>query len=125
MAQFFSPEYFQELQKVLNNDAEFKAKTASVNTTILMVNRDTKKSFLLSVSKGQATVVEGNEETKADFTFIGDTATWVANHKGEAPMEKLVLTGKLKFKGSIPKIMGMKSQLNIIDRLAQGIQAEM
>ncbi|HEX2022791.1 MAG TPA: SCP2 sterol-binding domain-containing protein [Candidatus Thermoplasmatota archaeon] len=125
MAQFFSADYFQDLQKTLNNDPDFKAKTANVNSTILMVNRDTKKSFLLKVERGTATIAEGNEETKADFTFIGDTATWVANHKGEAPMEKLVLTGKLKFKGSIPKIMGMKNQLNIIDRLAQTVPAEM
>lgn len=124
MAQFFSAEYFQDLQRTLNADADFKAKTASVHSTILMVDRDTKRSFLLKVERGAATITEGGEETKADFTFIGDTATWIANHKGEAAMEKLVLTGKLKFKGSIPKIMGMKSQLNVIDRLAQTVPAE-
>lgn len=122
--QLFSLQYFEEVQKVLNNDPEFKAKTANVTTTILMVNRDTHQSFLLGIDKGVATVTQGSEDTKADFTFIGDTATWVKNHQGEAPMEKLVMTGKLKFKGSIPKIMGMKSQLTIIDRLAQSVEAE-
>lgn len=124
MAQFFGPQYFQDLERTLNGDAEFKAKTANVNATILMVNRDTKKSFLLKVERGTATITEGNEETKADFTFIGDTLTWWANHRGDVSMEKLVLTGKLKFKGSIPKIMGMKAQLNVIDKLAQSVQAQ-
>lgn len=125
MAQLFTMPYFEEFVKTLNNDSEFKAKAGGVQATVLMVNRDTKKSFLLTLNKGTATVVEGNEDTKADFTFIGDTPTWVANHKGEAPMEKLVMTGKLKFKGSLPKIMGLRSQLAIIDQIAQRVPAEL
>lgn len=120
----FSPEYFRELEKTLNNDAEFKAKTAGVKATALMVNRDTKTSFLIAIDKGTAVITQGSEDTKADFTFIGDTAVWAANHRGEASMEKLILTAKLKFKGSIPKLMGLKSQLTIIDRIAQGVPAE-
>jgi hypothetical protein len=38
-------------------------------------------------------------------------------------MEKLVMTGKLKFKGSIPKIMGMRAQLGVIDKIAQSVPA--
>ena len=124
MPEMFTGAFFDELVKTLNNDAEFKNKTASVNATVLMVNRDTKKSYLLTIEKGAAKWVEGNEETKADFTFIGDTPTWVSNHKGEITMEKAIMTGKLKFKGSLPKIMGMRSQLVVIDQLAQKIPTD-
>lgn len=124
MAQLFTAPFFDELVKTLNNDAEFKSKAGNVAATVLMVNRDTKKSFLLNLNKGNVTWTEGNEETKADFTFIGDTATWVANHKGEIAMEKAVMTGKLKFKGSLPKIMGLRSQLAVIDAIAQRVPAE-
>lgn len=124
MAQLFTPPFFDELVKTLNGDAEFKNKAGNVVATVLMVNRDTKKSFLLNLDKGHVTWTEGTEETKADFTFIGDTATWVANHKGEIAMEKAVMTGKLKFKGSLPKIMGLRSQLAIIDQIAQRVPAE-
>ncbi|HET6404128.1 MAG TPA: SCP2 sterol-binding domain-containing protein [Candidatus Thermoplasmatota archaeon] len=121
----FSSEFFEELVKTLNNDPEFKSKTANVNTTVLMVNRDTKTSHLITISKGTAVYNgPGTEETKADFTFIGDSATWIANHKGEIPMEKAVMTGKLKFKGSLPKIMSLRSQLTIIDNIAQKVPAE-
>ncbi len=125
MVKLFTAPYFDEFVKVLNNSDDFKAKTANVNVTVLMVNKDDKSSFLLTLTKGTAAYVPGSEDTKADFTFIGDYATWVANHKGEAPLEKLVMTGKLKFKGSIPKIMSMRSQLVVIDNLAQTIEAEL
>lgn len=121
MPSLFTNEFFDELVKRLNNDADFKAKTANVTATVLMVNTDTKTSFLMSISKGAATWTPGTPETKADFTFLGDAATWEANHRGEAPMEKLVMTGKLKFKGSIPKIMSLRAQLGVIDKIAQGV----
>lgn len=120
----FSSAFFEELVKTLNNDPEFKSKTASVNATVLMVNKDTHTSHLVTITKGVATYAPGTEETKADFTFIGDSATWIANHKGEIPMEKAVMTGKLKFKGSLPKIMGMRAQLTVIDNIAQKVPAE-
>ena len=121
----FSSAFFEELAKTLNNDAEFKSKTANVTATVLMVNRDKHTSHLLTINKGTATYNgPGSEETKADFTFIGDEATWIANHKGEIAMEKAVMTGKLKFKGSLPKIMGLRSQLTVIDNIAQKIPAE-
>ena len=121
MPALFTDAFFEELVKRLNADADFKQKTGSVAATVLMVNTDTKTSYLLTVSKGAASWAKGNEQSKADFTFLGDSATWMSNHKGEAPMEKLVMTGKLKFKGSIPKIMSLRSQLGVIDKVAQGI----
>ena len=121
MPALFTDGFFDELIKRLNNDADFKAKTASVTATVLMVNLDTKHSFLMHLNKGAATWAPGTPETKADFTFLGESKVWESNHKGEAPMDKLVMTGKLKFKGSIPKIMGLKNQLSIIDRIAQSI----
>lgn len=121
MPALFTDEFFEELTKRLNDDAEFKQKTASVVATVLMVNTDTKESYLLAVNKGVASWQKGNEQSKADFTFLGDAKTWESNHRGEAPMEKLVMTGKLKFKGSIPKIMSLRSQLGVIDKVAQAI----
>jgi putative sterol carrier protein len=121
MPALFTDAFFDELVKRMNNDPDFRSKAGSVVATVLMVNTDTKQSFLLNLNKGAAAWSKGAQDSKADFTFLGDTATWVANHKGEAPMEKLVMTGKLKFKGSIPKIMGLRSQLSVIDKIAQSV----
>lgn len=123
MPALFTDAFFEELTKRLNNDTDFKTKTANVTATVLMVNLDTKLSYVLTVTKGAAAWQKGNEQSKADFTFLGDTATWDSNHRGEAPMEKLVMTGKLKFKGSIPKIMSLRAQLGVIDKVAQSIGA--
>jgi len=121
MPALFTSAFFDELVKRLNHDPDFKSKTANVNSTVLMVNTETKQSFLMTIQKGVASHQPGNMESKADFTFLGDPATWAANHRGEAAMEKLVMTGKLKFKGSIPKIMGLRAQLGVIDKIAQSI----
>ena len=121
MPALFTSAFFDELVRRLNDDPDFRSKTANVNATVLMVNTDTKTSFLMAIQKGSASYQPGSMESKADFTFLGPTDVWAANHRGEAPMEKLVMTGKLKFKGSIPKIMGLRSQLTVIDRIAQSV----
>jgi putative sterol carrier protein len=121
MPALFTSAFFDELVQRLNDDADFRSKTANVNATVLMVNTDTKTSFLMTIQKGAARYQPGALDSKADFTFLGTTEVWNSNHKGEAPMEKLVMTGKLKFKGSIPKIMGLRSQLSVIDKIAQSV----
>ena len=124
-APFFTQGYFEELVKTLNSDAEFKQKAANMNLSILMSAKDKGLTALLRIQDGQATAQAALPEEKADFKFIGDYAVWAANHRGEAALDKLVMTGKLKFVGSIPKIMGMRSQLMIIDRLAQTVPADL
>lgn len=122
---FFTPAYFEELARTLNADAEFKQKTASMNLSILMSAKDKGLAALLRIKDGQASVQAATPEEKADFKFLGDYAVWASNHRGEAPLDKLVMTGKLKFVGSIPKIMGLRGQLLVIDKLAQTVPAEM
>lgn len=124
MPALFTDEFFEELTTRLNADADFKQKTAGIAATVLMVNTDTRTSYLLAVDKGTAAWQKGSEQSKADFTFLGDAKTWESNHRGEAPMEKLVMTGKLKFKGSLPKIMALRAQLTVIDNIAQKVPAE-
>ncbi len=124
-AAFFTQGYFEELARTLNADPEFKAKTASMNLSIVMSAKDKGLTALMRIQNGQATVQMATPEEKADFKFLGDYAVWASNHRGEAALDKLVMTGKLKFVGSIPKIMGLRSQLLIIDRIAQGVPAEM
>ena len=124
-APFFTQGYFEELVKTLNSDAEFKQKTASMNLSIVMSAKDKGLTGLLRIKDGQASVQMATPEEKADFKFIGDYAVWASNHRGEAALDKLVMTGTLKFVGSIPKIMGMRSQLLVIDKLAQGVPAEL
>lgn len=122
---FFTPSYFEELATTLNGDPEFRQKTASMSLSIVMSAKDKGLTALLRIQNGQATVQPATPEEKADFKFLGDYATWAANHRGEAALDKLVMTGKLKFIGSIPKIMGLRGQLLVIDRIAQTVPAEM
>lgn len=125
MPAFFTPAYFEELARVLNADPEFKAKAATLKVTILMSAKDKGLTALVRIAEGKATAEPATPETPADFKFIGAYEVWAANHRGEAPLDKLVMTGKLKFVGSIPKIMSLRNQLLVIDRVAQGVQADL
>jgi putative sterol carrier protein len=124
MVQYFTRPYFEELANLLNNDKEFQAKASNLSVTLLNVAKDKNVSFLLKVDKGKVSVQDGTPETAADFTFIGDYATWITNHKDGATLEKLIMTGKIKFKGSIPRIMSLKGQLGAVDQKARTIAVE-
>lgn len=125
MVQYASPEYFEALASALNEDATFQQKTASVKAELLFVTKERPDGFLLKVDHGKASVAQvPAATTNAEFTFTADYPTWVSNHRDGHTLEKLIMTGKVKLKGSIPRIMTLKNQLGIIDQKAKTIPAE-
>lgn len=124
MASFFTLDYFNEVANALNADPDFKSKAGSLTATILMVAKDKGQAALLRIEKGSARAEGATADTPADFKFLADYATWAANHRGESPLDKLVLTGKVKYVGSMSKILAQRNQLSIIDRVAQKVPAD-
>lgn len=124
MVQYASAEYFETLAASLNEDAVFQEKTSNVKADLLFVTKERADGFLLKVDHGKASVQNVPAESKAEFTFIADYPVWVSNHRDGHALEKLIMTGKVKFKGSIPRIMTLKNQLTLIDQKAKTIPAE-
>lgn len=124
MVQYATLEFFQQLADALNQDATFQAKTSSLKAELLFSTKERADACLLKVDGGKVTVASVPADTKAEFVFLADYPTWVTNHRDGATLEKLIMTGKVKLKGSIPRIMTLKSQLGLIDAKAKTIPAE-
>lgn len=124
MTEYFTSEFFNELADRLNKDDEFQDKASDLSIDLLNVAKDKDRAFLLSIDDGKVQIEEASEDTDADFKFIGSYDNWVKNHKGEASLEKSIMTGKIKLKGSVPKIMRLRDKLGRIDDLGTEIDAE-
>lgn len=122
--QFFTEEYFEQLAQKLNDDEKFQSKAADLELKLLNVAKDKDKAFLLDIDNGKVTASAASEDTDATFKFIGDYDNWVKNHEGKSSLEKSIMTGKIKLKGSIPKIMRLRDKLSRVDDLGQEIEVE-
>ena len=124
MVQYFSKAFFDELASALNADPDFQKKAAATTVKVMLTITDRHLSYLLDVQAGKTTSSEVPGDTPADFKFEGAYDAWVILGKGEKDFQSLVMGGKIKFRGSMPKVMGMMNQLNRITQLAQQLPKE-
>jgi putative sterol carrier protein len=124
MAMYFTSEFFGEVANRLNADPEWTKTAGSLTVKIVLTCTDRAASFLLDAREGRVTASPVAADTPADFKFEGTYDAWVTLAKGQKDFQTLVLTGKIKFRGSMPKIMGMLGQLNRITAMAQQVPKE-
>lgn len=124
MVQYFSKEFFDELATALNADAEWMKKTSSSSFKSIITITDRSKSFLLDVASGKVAVSEVTPDVPADFKFDGPYDSWTILGRGEKDFQSLVMAGKVKFRGSMPKVMGLMGAWNRLIKLAQQLPKE-
>ena len=112
MAKFFTEAYFQDLAERLNADKEWRKKAEGVTSRIVATANDRDFSALLDVQNGEVTASRVDADTLADFKFEADYDVWKASAQGEGDLTTLVMTGRMRFRGSMSKIMGMMTPLN-------------
>lgn len=105
-------------------DAKFKEATKEIKTSMMFIVEDQNKAFLLSVNDGVASAHESPPEAPAEFKFIAPYKEWVVTGRGEADMQSLIMKGRMKFKGSLTKILYYQSRLLTIVDVMKGIPAE-
>ncbi len=124
MIQFYTKEFFDELARRLTADAGWAARVKGLDLRIVCTALDKKRSFLLEVHHGTVTAAEATQATPADFRFEGRYETWVQLCKGEAEVDRLVESGKLRLAGSVPNAMGMMGPLNYMVIVARQFPKE-
>ena len=124
MVQYFSKDFFDALANALNTDPEWMKKSSSSTFKTVITVTDRTKSYLLDVVSGRVTATEVAPDVPADFKFDGPYDSWVILGKGEKDFQSLVMGGKIKFRGSMPKVMGMMGQWNRLIKLAQELPKE-
>ena len=124
MVQYFSKEFFDTLASALNADAEWAKKTSTSAFKSIITITDKSKSFFLDVVNGKVAVTETAPEVPADFKFEGPYDAWIILGKGEKDFQSLVMMGKVKFRGSMPKVMALMPAWNRLIKVAQQLPKE-
>lgn len=124
MVQYFSKAFFDELANALNVDPEWTKKAAPLTFKTVITITDRGQSYLLDVVAGKVAASETAGDVPADFKFDGPYDSWVILGKGEKDFQSLVMSGKVKFRGSMPKVMGMMGQWNRLIKVAQQLPKE-
>lgn len=124
MITFYTPEFFEELARRLNADAEWSASMAGQTMRIVCTASDKRRSFLIAVDQGVVRTSEAGPETPADYRFEGRYETWTKLCKGDAEIDKLIQRGKIRLAGSMANVMGLMGPLNRIVLTARSFPKE-
>ena len=102
---FWSPEFFQQAGEMLNSDKDLATALGSLNTTILAECSDRSTSFLIEVSKGRIISRGAKQGEKGEFKFSAPYQEWARILKDESKIQSEVVKGRIKFTGSLPKLL--------------------
>jgi len=121
---FFSTAYFEELASRLSEDPGWMKGASNVTAKLMMTVTDRNESHLFDIVAGQVTVRKAQSDEMADFKFEGPYEQWVRLGKEKKDLNTLVLQGKIKFRGSLAKLLPMQSVLVRIEAVAREIPVE-
>jgi putative sterol carrier protein len=121
VARYFTQEFFEEVAHRLNTDPEWSRKAASVTAKVVLTCIDRSRSFLIAVVNGKVASSEVPPDVPADFKFEGNYDAWTQLGKGEKDFQSLVMGGQIRFRGSMPKIMGLMGVLSRITVVARDV----
>ena len=124
MVQFFSDAYFTELASRLEKDPEWVKGASKVTAKLMMTVADRNEAHMLDVQAGAVTVRAAKPEEPADFKFEGPYEVWARLGKDRKDLNTLVLQGKIRFRGSLAKLMPLQGVLVRIEGVAREIPAE-
>jgi len=121
MTRYFTKEFFEEVVNRLNADPEWSKKAAAITAKVVLTCVDRNAYFLLDVANGKVSSSEVAADVPADFKFEGTYEAWTQLGKGEKDFQSLVMGGKIRFRGSMPKIMALMGVLTRITVVARDI----
>jgi putative sterol carrier protein len=124
MAQFFSDEYFTELAARLQKDPDWIKGAAKLTAKLMMTVTDRNEGHLLDIQAGNVTVRPAKPDEPADFKFEGPYEVWTRIGKERKDLNSLVLQGKIKFRGSLAKLLPLQGVLVRVEAVARAIPAE-
>ena len=124
MVQYFTKAFFDEIASRLNADPEWGKKAATITAKIVLTCADRNASFLLDIQNGKVAVQTVTPDVPGDFKFEGNYDAWTALGKGERDLQGLVLGGRIRFRGSMPKVMALMGPLGRVTQVAQQVPKE-
>ncbi len=123
MVRYFTSEFFEALVASLNQDEEWQRRARRLNLKILLNVTDRGEVHLLQVTEGTLSTHGAKPEDLDDFKLEGTYDNWATFTTGENDLPTLVMTGRLRFKGSVSKIMALQDPLNRLAQIARSLSS--
>jgi putative sterol carrier protein len=124
MVAFFSKEFFEEMAKHLNSNPAFTSTIKDFNASMLLTCVDRVVSYKITARNGTVEVAESREDGPADFHFAAPYDVWVSIAKGDVKIQGAVVGGRVKFIGSMPKMLLYLGKLTGMERLMTKLISE-
>jgi len=124
MVAYFTKEFFDEMARHLNSNPAFTNTIKDFNASMLLTCVDRGVSYKITARNGTVEVEESIEGEPADFHFAAPYDVWVSIGKGEVKIQGEVVGGRVKFRGSMPKMLLYLGKLAGIERLMTKLIAE-
>ena len=105
LVKFFTIEFFKALVDQLSRDASLTKLTKGMKTTLLLGCTGKDSAFLITVLDEHLDVSEVSADEKAEFKFTVSYERWERIARGEAKMQGDVLSGRIKFRGSMTRML--------------------
>jgi putative sterol carrier protein len=121
MSQYFSQAFFAEVASRLNSDSEWSKKAGTITAKLVLTCLDRGASFLIDIVNGRVVSSAVPVDAPADFKFEGNYDAWMQLGKGEKDLQSLVMGGRIRFRGSLPKIMALMSVLGRVTAVARDV----
>ncbi len=100
----FSKGFFNELVERLNNDESLSKTTKGLSSSISL-RCDQKPSCQITINGGRLSEREGLNEEDAEFRFSAPYTEWKRIAKGKVKLPGEVISGRVRFRGSMPKML--------------------
>jgi putative sterol carrier protein len=121
MTQYFTQAFFEEVASRLNADSEWSKKAGTISAKLMLTCVDRGTSFLIDIVNGRVVSSAVPADVPADFKFEGSYDAWTQLGKGEKDLQSLVMSGKIRFRGSMPKIMALMNVLGRVTSVARDV----
>ncbi|MDG6928683.1 MAG: SCP2 sterol-binding domain-containing protein [Nitrososphaerota archaeon] len=105
MPGFFTQDFFADYARLLNADPQMREVTKGISTTILLRCEDRGVGFRVTVDESVIGAEAAGEGSTAEFSFSAPYDEWVRIARGEAKFQGEVVSGRMKFGGSMPKML--------------------
>ena len=105
LVNFFTIEFFEALVDQLWSDASLTKLTKGMKTTLLFGCTGKDSAFLITVLHEHLDLSEVSADEKAEFRFTAPYERWERIARGEAKIQGDVLSGRIRFRGSMTKML--------------------
>ncbi len=121
MARYFTEAFFRQLAERLNGDAEWHRRAQGLTMRLLVHITDLREAHMVEVKGGMVATRGVVPEESADLKLQGSYDQWAKFATGENDLPTLVMTGRLRLKGSVTRIMAMQDALTRLVQVAREI----